>query len=116
MTVSCQQSLACLHTCLLSTNLDLSPAWLSLTVSTVILLVQHKPEPLCQAWLLAILSHLAGKLSQDILAEYPELEMKEPETNDVEEKELKNEVNKKRKNKLEDLLKAGGAFQVEEEF
>ena len=111
MTVSCQQSLACLHTCLLSTNLDLSPAWLSLTVSTVILLVQHKPEPLCQAWLLAILSHLAGKLSQDILAEYPELEMKEPETNDVEEKEIKNEVNKKRKNKLEDLLRRRRAGQ-----
>ena len=31
----------------------------------------------------AILSHLAGKLSQDILAEYPELERKDPRSPDT---------------------------------
>lgn len=105
MTVSCQQSLHCLHACLLSPNLDLAPTWLSLTVSSVILLVQHKSEPLCQAWLLAIFSHLTGKLSKDVLAEYPELELREPEKNVEEEKEMKDEVNKRRKNKLEGLLR-----------
>ena len=111
LTVICQQSLACLHSCLLSPGLDLAPGWLSLTVSTVILLVQHKSEPLCQAWLLAILSHLAGQLSQELLAEYPDLELKEPEKNMDEEKEIKDEVNKRRKNKLEGLLRRRRAGQ-----
>ena len=111
LTVSCQQSLTSLHSCLLAPSLSLSSSWLNITVASVILLVQHKSEPLCKAWLLAILSHLAGKLSQDILTEYPELEPKEPEENVEEEKEKKEEVNKKKKNRLEDLLRRRRAGQ-----
>ena len=111
MTASCQQSLASLHSCLLAPSLALSSSWLTVAVSSVILLVQHRSEPLCKAWLLAILSHLAGKLSQDVLAEYPALELKEPEKNVEEEKEKKEEVNKKKKNRLEDLLRRRRAGQ-----
>ena len=114
LTASCQQSLTSLHSCLLAPSLGLSSSWLNISVASVILLVQHRAEPLCQAWLLAILSHLAGKLSQDILAEYPELERKEPEEaveEKKEEKEEKAEVNKKKKNRLEDLLRRRRAGQ-----
>ena len=53
--------------------------WLGLAVSVVILLVQHKQEPVCQAWLMAILSHLAGKIVANVLDKFPELEAREIE-------------------------------------
>ena len=79
VTAGCRHSLSYLHTCLVDSPKDLSGPWLSLAVSVIILLVQHKAEPVCQAWMMAILSHLAGKIVNNILIKFPELEVKEIE-------------------------------------
>lgn len=48
VTTGCQHSLASLHTCLEHGVSDMSDAWLKLCISVIILLVQHKKEPVCQ--------------------------------------------------------------------
>ena len=112
VTVGCQHSLAYLHTALEAEQLpDLAASnWLGLAVSVVILLVQHKQEPVCQAWLMAILSHLAGKIVANVLDKFPELEAKEIEEINEDPKEIKEDV-KKRKNKLENMLRRRRAGQ-----
>ena len=111
VTEGCQHSLAYLHTCLEQTMLeDVADYWLRMTISVVILLVQHKKEPVCQAWMLAIFSHLAGKLVSKVLDKFPELELKEPEEDIIveehtEEENSKDEGIKRRRNKLENMLR-----------
>lgn len=106
VTAGCRHSLSYLHTCLVDSPKDLSGPWLSLSVSVIILLVQHKAEPVCHAWMFAILSHLAGKIVNNILNKFPELEVKESEEEEVIEelKEAKEDV-KRRKNKLESMMR-----------
>jgi len=111
VTTGCQHSLASLHTCLEHGVSDMSDAWLKLCISVIILLVQHKKEPVCQAWLMAIMSHLAGKIVTQVLEKYPELEIKEAVETVEEPKEVKEEGGKKRRNKLENMLRRRRAGQ-----
>ena len=116
VTEGCRHSLSYLHTCLVDSPKDLSGPWLSLAVSVIILLVQHKAEPVCQAWMMAILSHLAGKIVNNILHKFPELEVKEIEEEEEvieESKEPKEDV-KRRKNKLESMMRRRRAGSEEE--
>ena len=107
---SCQHSLASLHTCLEAAE-DMSGSWLCLTLSVLILLVQHKAEPVCQAWLMAILSHLAAKITNNLLEKFPGLEIKETEEILEEIKDVKEDPVKKRRNKLENMLRRRKAGQ-----
>ena len=108
VTAGCQHSLACLHAGLEKRDqLELTGAWLSTVVSVVILLVQVKAEPVCQAWLMAFMSHLAGKIVSQVLDKYPQLEVKEEaeeDTPDIIDNKVEN-VKKPKKNKLENLLR-----------
>ena len=114
VTAGCRHSLAYLHACLVDSPKDLSGPWLSLSVSVIILLVQHKAEPVCHAWMMAILSHLAGKIVNNILNKFPELEVKEIEEEVIEDpKEAKEDV-KRRKNKLESMMRRRRAGSEEE--
>ena len=65
--------------------------------------MQHKAEPVCQAWMMAIMSHLAGNIVSMVLDKYPDLEVKEME--EIVEVPVKEETVKKRKNKLENMLR-----------
>jgi len=120
VTLACQQSLATLHQ-LLDQPDQLDGPWLSLAVSVLVMLLQKIAKGdkvtsvsvgLCQAWLLALLSHLAnrvvGVVGSEVWGEeweLPPLDLQE-EAEKV-EAELAREMDqgKKRKNKLEELLR-----------
>jgi len=122
ITLACQQSLATLHQ-LLDQSGQLSGHWLSLTVSVVVMLLRKITKEdkvisvsvgLCQAWLLALLSHLANRLvglvGSDVWGEdweLPPLDLQEEADVEKVEPEVVREVDqgKKRKNKLEELLR-----------
>jgi len=122
VTLACQQSLAHLHQLLDQPEL-LSGPWLALAVSVVIMLLQkiNKRDKvnsisvgLCQAWLLALLSHLAnrivGLVGREVWGEdweLPPIDMEnETEVEKVEAEVLREiDQGKKRKNKLEELLR-----------
>ena len=57
---------------------ELAGSWLSITVAVLVMLVEHKTEPVCQACLLALLSHLAASRSAAVLAALPGLAAPEP--------------------------------------
>lgn len=114
VTSGCRHSLTYIHTCLEVIPGDLAGPWLGFSVSIVILLIQHKAEPVCQAWMMAILSHLAGKIVTNVLKKFPDLEVKEVEEDVIEEsKEVKEDV-KRRKNKLESMMRRRRAGSEEE--
>jgi len=119
VTLACQQSLAHLNQ-VLDHPAQLTGPWLALTVSVVIMLLSKisKGEKssvsvgLCQAWILALLSHLAnrvvGMVGREVWGEefeLPSLDLKkdEEDIDTVAVKEM--DPGKKRKNKLEDLLR-----------
>jgi len=119
VTLACQQSLAHLNQVLDHPD-QLTGPWLALAVSVVIMLLRKisKGEKssvsvgLCQAWILALLSHLANRVvamvGREVWGddfELPPLDLKEDEENieSVAVKEM--DPGKKRKNKLEDLLR-----------
>merc|ERR1719228_692894 len=119
VTLACQQSLAHLNQ-VLANSAQLTGPWLALSVSVVIMLLPkiNKGEKssvsvgLCQAWILALLSHLANRVVATIGIEIwgdefelPPLDLKEEEekVDSLTVKEI--DQGKKRKNKLEDLLR-----------
>jgi len=119
VTLACQQSLAHLNQ-VLDNSAQLTGPWLALSVSVVIMLLTkiNKGEKssvsvgLCQAWILALLSHLANRVVATIGIEIwgdefelPPLDLKEEEekVDSLTVKEI--DQGKKRKNKLEDLLR-----------
>eukprot|EP00090_Calanus_glacialis_P017086 TRINITY_DN26699_c0_g1_i1.p1 TRINITY_DN26699_c0_g1~~TRINITY_DN26699_c0_g1_i1.p1 ORF type:complete len:831 (-),score=407.19 TRINITY_DN26699_c0_g1_i1:535-3027(-) len=122
VTLSCQQSLAHLNQ-LLDQPEQLSGPWLALTVSVVVMLLNKISKGdkantvsvgLCQAWLLALLSHLAlrvvGVVGREVWGEefeLPPLDLDEDTEIDKVETETIREIEqgKKRKNKLEELLR-----------
>jgi len=119
VTLACQQSLAHLNQ-VLDQPAQLTGPWLALTVSVVIMLLRKisKGEKssvsvgLCQAWILALLSHLANRVvamvGREVWGdefELPSLDLKKDEE-DMETVAVKDmDQGKKRKNKLEDLLR-----------
>jgi len=120
ITLACQQSLAHLHQ-LLDHPDQLAGNWLALTVSIVIMLLMKIDRGekgnsvsvgLCQAWLLALLSHLAlrivgivGEVVWGDEFELPAIELQEEIETEKHDIEKEVDHGKKRKNKLEDLLR-----------
>lgn len=120
VTLACQQSLAHLKQVLDHPDLLAGP-WLALTVSVVMMLMNKISRGeksgvsvgLCQAWILALLSHLANRVvalvGREVWGEDFELPPLDLQEEDKEKTELgpvkELEQNRKRKNKLEDLLR-----------
>ena len=115
VTAACQTSLGHLHLLLSCQEQELEGPWLSLVVAAVVCLL-HRLQgqeadyrvALCQAWLLALLSHLAQKVAHAVARKVWGLAWQEPTPHLKElEKELglKPEETKKKRTKLNELLR-----------